>query len=576
MNWLKKINYFLGLLLFWVGGSVVAQEPVNLQCIDGDFLVWLTPATQPNCSFVQHEVFYADNEAGPYQSLSTIVDITQEELELINIPFGVLYFYVETTYDCFGNVVVQSDTIDNLPPELVSISYLDVSDAGITVHWDDEVNDPLNHGYVIYRTDGNGTNALDTVYGVDAYIDDSVLPIMQPEIYYVLALDPCGNLSIFDTTHTSLFLAVEFDYCINKFQADWNLIEDYELLDSVVLQVVHETGDIYRKVLKDDATSSLQSPLSGNGTYCIEILAYYSSGDVATSNEVCETIQVAPSLKYLTTSNVSMLESSVLIEWLAADLSAIESVEVIGQDINGDNIWSSGVQVISLGDNQFVQNFERNFTDDSYQTYSISIIDDCGEEYLSEPLSNLRLSLLEIEEELHFKWDDGELSELNPTGYQLYKVTPEGAVLLGSFNNQINSFIYTLEPEDLKQENIRFYCLRQGVVSSEFIGESNVLTYSNQVSFEPKIKLVFPNALAPTGFNTTFKPVWVSGVYSAYELQIFDRYGQQLFRTQDVSSGWTGYYQNKPLPSGRFHYIASISDRYGEVYIYEGDVVIVR
>jgi gliding motility-associated-like protein len=508
--------------------------------------------------------------------LSIIADIAQEEFELINIPFGVLYFYVETTYDCFGDVVVQSDTIDNRPPELVHISYLDVSDAGITVHWNDELNDPLNHGYVIYRTDGNGTNALDTVYGVEAYLDDSVLPIMQPEIYYVLALDPCGNLSIFDTTHTSLYLDLEFDYCTNKFQADWNLIEDYQLLDSVVMQTIHETGDIFRKVLKDDATSSLQSPLSGNGTYCIEILLYYSSGDVATSNEVCETIQVAPSLKYLTTSNVSMLESSVLIEWLAADLSAIESVEVIGQDIDGDNIWSSGIQVLSLGDNQFVQNFERNYTDDTYQTYRINIIDDCGVEYLSEPLSNLRLSLLEIEGELHFSWDDGELSDLNPLGYHLYKVTPDGPVLLGSFNNQVNSFIYELTPEDLKQENVGFYCLRQGVVSSEFIGESNILSYSNQVYYEPKITLVFPNAIAPNGYNTTFKPVWVSGVYTAYELQIFDRYGQQLYITEDLSSGWLGQYQDRPLPAGKFHYVASIIDRHGEVYIYEGDVVIVR
>ena len=54
-------------------------------------------------------------------------------------------------------------------------------------------------------------------------------------------------------------------------------------------------------------------------------------------------------------------------------------------------------------------------------------------------------------------------------------------------------------------------------------------------------RMIFPNAFTPdgNGINDLFKP-FVQGQLEEYELQIFNRWGEVLFRTSSASSGWDG------------------------------------
>ena len=132
--------------------------------------------------------------------------------DFINLPLGEVFFYLSSTYDCGISTVVDSDTISSLPPDLVEISFLDVNELGISINWNDLLNDINDHGYVIYRSTPSGVNPIATVYNVNEYFDTSIAPITQAESYYVLALDDCGNLSIFDTPQSSMFLKADFNW----------------------------------------------------------------------------------------------------------------------------------------------------------------------------------------------------------------------------------------------------------------------------------------------------------------------------------------------------------------------------
>ena len=65
------------------------------------------------------------------------------------------------------------------------------------------------------------------------------------------------------------------------------------------------------------------------------------------------------------------------------------------------------------------------------------------------------------------------------------------------------------------------------------------------------LSVLFPNAFAPNGLNYLFRPVIDSdNVPVAYILQVFNKWGQRVFETEDYEHGWDGNINGKPAPAG--------------------------
>ena len=88
--------------------------------------------------------------------------------------------------------------------------------------------------------------------------------------------------------------------------------------------------------------------------------------------------------------------------------------------------------------------------------------------------------------------------------------------------------------------------------------------------FRPKLNI--PNVFTPNndGFNDYFV-VNYDGV-EHFQLEIYDRYGNLVFSTQNPTEYWDGTYNGEPLPSGTYYYIVRI----GKDGMYKGSVSLVR
>jgi gliding motility-associated-like protein len=64
-----------------------------------------------------------------------------------------------------------------------------------------------------------------------------------------------------------------------------------------------------------------------------------------------------------------------------------------------------------------------------------------------------------------------------------------------------------------------------------------------------------PNTFSPNGDgdNDLFMPV-TGCLYELYELEIYDRWGNRVFATQNQNEGWDGTFNDKPLPMGVYSY----------------------
>ncbi len=94
-----------------------------------------------------------------------------------------------------------------------------------------------------------------------------------------------------------------------------------------------------------------------------------------------------------------------------------------------------------------------------------------------------------------------------------------------------------------------------------------------QVYQAPEIYL--PNAFAPNGINNLYRGLPV-GIKEFRYLKIYNRYGQLVFYSTDVSKGWDGTWKGKAQNSGVYVVIASGIDYRGLVVYRQSTVMLIR
>jgi len=73
-------------------------------------------------------------------------------------------------------------------------------------------------------------------------------------------------------------------------------------------------------------------------------------------------------------------------------------------------------------------------------------------------------------------------------------------------------------------------------------------------------ELWFPNVFSPDNDskNDTFNPVSQGFIFS-YHIQIFNRWGQQIYESDDAKNGWDGTLNGNPCPEETYAYIVRYS-----------------
>ncbi|MCX6287342.1 MAG: gliding motility-associated C-terminal domain-containing protein, partial [Bacteroidetes bacterium] len=91
-------------------------------------------------------------------------------------------------------------------------------------------------------------------------------------------------------------------------------------------------------------------------------------------------------------------------------------------------------------------------------------------------------------------------------------------------------------------------------------------------------QVYFPGAFSPNGdgLNDYFHPI--GPALSTFRLTIYDRWGQQVFTTNNQETGWDGTSKGSSCPVGVYSYIATyeLSDTSGTSGKVHGTVTLLR
>ncbi|HRG01917.1 MAG TPA: gliding motility-associated C-terminal domain-containing protein [Bacteroidia bacterium] len=101
-----------------------------------------------------------------------------------------------------------------------------------------------------------------------------------------------------------------------------------------------------------------------------------------------------------------------------------------------------------------------------------------------------------------------------------------------------------------------------------------------QVEIAPDFALYIPNAFTPdeNGKNDIFQPMGVGIDEENYRMDIFDRWGENIFTSNNFRKGWDGSVKggSKLAPQGVYIYKLQVVDTQGNKHPYVGHVTVIR
>jgi gliding motility-associated-like protein len=90
--------------------------------------------------------------------------------------------------------------------------------------------------------------------------------------------------------------------------------------------------------------------------------------------------------------------------------------------------------------------------------------------------------------------------------------------------------------------------------------------------------MYIPNSFTPNGdgINDTFLPVCSFVKEDGYSIRIFNRWGQEVFFSNDLKFGWDGTYNGLDAPSGTYSYVIIYENLFGQPFRKVGSINILR
>ena len=87
-----------------------------------------------------------------------------------------------------------------------------------------------------------------------------------------------------------------------------------------------------------------------------------------------------------------------------------------------------------------------------------------------------------------------------------------------------------------------------------------------------------PNAFSPNGdgVNDTFQPILTDIDFNTYELNVFNRWGDIIFKTDDYMNSWDGTYNGEPMIGGVYTFKINYKTRRGIDQNEIGQIILIK
>lgn len=571
-----------------------AISPPKLVCAtksaNGDVtLTWQLPVN--TCGpFVSYEIYHSNALNGPYNLLATINNqFTDTYLHTgADCNNQSNYYYMRSNFNCPGGVPFSSDTLDCNDPAPPELNYVTVQGAGVGIYWSPS-SSPETYAYIIYRDDG-GFNPIDTIQGRfnTSYVDLTAQPGQRSERYTVAAMDSCGNTGpFFNEPHQTILLDSTTYDCEIRLRINWTAYINWanDSISEHRLLVSKNGGTLQvDTILPQDLFRYTYTNFIDGDQLCVAIAAVDPSGQwVSQSNAICYTVRIVQPARYIYWRNATVTDSSVQLTYLPDPSGDYVLFEVLRSD-DGSNY--SAIEVENAPPAiPTVRNYEdvtlQATNGDRY--YQVRTTDSCNNTQLSGTVRTMHLTGNSRPNFTNkVEWNAFSITHGMVERYLVYqwdRTTNTGMLLQtlpGTTTGRNLSYVHNIA--DAQSGDGRFCYRIAAEVQLQYPDgvRDSVLSWSNVECVSQMAIIHVPNAIVPGGKNYFFKPVISFAKPGSYRMLIFNRWGELLFETRDMSEAWEGTYNGQLVQQGVYTYFITVTGANGNVIERTGTVMVIR
>lgn len=580
-NKIVRLHFFILLFLF-LGNEAKAQVfPPDFQCLRNDTLFWELPVNTCG-TFNSYDIFFSTNINGPYTLLDAVTDINATNYFHSNLLGETFYYYMQTNLNCAGEQVLSSDTLDNESPLRSPITLVTVNGNTVEISWNSSPSPEVTH-YIVYRTSPIGSVPIDTIdSSLNNYTDFGADPNNQSDSYFILAMDFCGNTSVFDLPHFTTYVESTVDVCDQSILLDWNKYRNWNNgIDNQEVWIATNNNPftLLTQLSAQDSTYLFTDTNDGD-SYCFYIkTTEQNTGIESFSNIHCLTLNIVEPVRDLFLKNVSVNDANeVEVTWQWNNDAEVASVEFSerssGDDFNlidsyntGNSIASETSRILSDADPVSGPRF-----------YQIKSFDDCDSTLLSNEVSTIHLVCIAQNNQTNLlNWTAFERPDGQVESYDIYRIVDGISSYVETVDNNTRIFTDAVDISNPDEATLCYYVVANATVTGLGGLEESIRSQSNTFCVEQFSDILVPNAFAPEGINKEFKPRIVFGESVAnYQMQIYDRWGKKIFESLNQDLGWKGRNGIRYFPGGVYVYTIRITQTNGRVVEKKGSVVLIR
>ena len=284
----------LSLLAIYCSALAAQVAAPDFICVTTDSLRW---NNVPNsCGpYLGTQIFSATDMAGPYTLLTELTD-PNADIFFDNNPSGEQrFYYLQYNYDCPGETVLTSDTLDNRIPIGAQVQSVSIVGDDIIINWIGSPS-PEVSAYIIYRQEPTGFQPIDTVdASFSTYVDVGRAAIDPDQTYSVTSLDACFNNSLFGAQVNTLLLSAsggtgcdsDVTLTISPF-AQTNMLPISEL----ILLVSNDGCNTFSEVgsFPPDATSFIYDQANDGENLCFVLEGVAANGNGRARSQTAEVL----------------------------------------------------------------------------------------------------------------------------------------------------------------------------------------------------------------------------------------------------------------------------------------------
>ncbi len=469
------------------------------------------PNLSPSVDNIQYEIFASD-------TLSFLVKATD--------PDGDSIYLVHT-----GEVFIQTPAPGLSAPYALSGDTSGIDSVSVSFYWASTCEQARDSVYkVVYEIRDNGCPIPLLNLG-KVFIRIKPVPLIAKPNLLCTTLKP-GSVTIYKNEQPEI---------LPRYFKSFRLYRSVNGSAFQLIQSVEDAGDI----IFTDTTAN--DPY--NNDYCYYISGVNSCGEEGLfSDTLCSITQINTSVNYIEAVSVKN-ENTISLQWEDFPDGEYGTYIIERRTNEPGSVYSEITRLYQSTDYSWEDHSA--ITDQYSYCYRMKNINFCENE---SPYSKEACSILLTGEAFQFfnhlnwtpysEWRGGVLSyDLQRSGHDIFDV-------IVPFSGQAG------QPPAFEDHQIPLEggVFRYRVHATEGPGGNDAESYSNEIELVQQPLLYVPNAFTPNedGKNNAWGPAFA--YVKSIEVQVFNRWGQRVFYSDNFAGTWDGTFEGIECPQGVYMY----------------------